>query len=778
MTLHNLKAGLRTLYRNKLYTFLNILGLSVGMASAMLIFLWVQHQISFDRFHKNGDLIYRVIQDQYYSNDEVFHVKATPSGMAKLMKENLSQITHSTRYNEKKSLFQVDEDNNAMEAVQLVDPDFFSMFSFPLEKGNPDQVFKNPRSIVLSEKIAQKYFGQNDPMGKTVILEGGFPFTVTGIIKDKPKNTEFNFEILIPFEFYKELGENTEDMGTNWIETYVQLTPGFPADSVNNAIDRYKKAHSPESKTIFFLQPLSRIHLFDLWGGGPIKNVRLFSIIAAILILIAAINFTNLSTAMAAKRYTEIGVRKSFGAGRKTLFRQFISETLLLSILSLFIALILTESFLPWYNKMLQTELHVRYNDWIMIGGFLGIMIITGLLSGMYPAVYLSSFKPVKILKSNPISNKKSFLRESLVVLQFALAIILIINTIIVKKQHTFLRNQEFGFQKENVLYIPLRGKLAEKHEFLKSQLEKVEGVVSVTYSSHIPTAIYSNGGGYDWPGRSPEINPLVSLTTVDFDYLETFGISLNVGNFYEKNRYYDTSNVVINKTFADIIGIDPIIGEYITAWGRNVKVIGVTNDFNFKPLYTKIEPLIMLCEHSWHQYVFCKLSPQDLPATIGRIEKIHEMVNGDFPFEYHFVDSEFENMYASEQRQGRIFNVFAFLAIFISCLGLFGLSSFMMTQRTKEVGIRKTNGAEVFHIVLLFGKYYTRWVLVSFIIAVPVSYYLIHAWLKGYAYKTGISWWIFMLAGVISIIISIITVGAQSWKAARKNPVEALRYE
>ena len=778
MILQNLKIGFRTLYRNRLYTLLNILGLSVGMASAMLIFLWVQFQVSYDRFHKNGDHIYRVIQDQFYSNDEVFHVVVTPTGFAKLLKENLSQVTHTTRYHQKKSLFQVSEDKKSMENVQLVDPAFFTIFSFPLIKGVPVKVFDNTRSMVISEKMANKYFANIDPIGETVILEGQFPFTITGIIKDNPGNTEFNCDILIPFEFYRELGENTDAMNNNWISTYVQLTPGIPADSVNKSIANYKKVHFPESKTVFFLQPLEKIHLFWVWGGGPIRNVRLFSIIAALIIFIAAINFTNLSTAMAAKRYKEIGVRKSFGAGRKTLFRQFISETVLLSVVSLFIALILTESFLPWYNNILQTELQVKYTDWMILGGFLGIMLITGLLSGLYPALYLSSFKPVVILKANPISNKRSLLRESLVVIQFALAIILIVNTIIVKKQHSFLQNQEVGFRTENVLYIPLRGSLNNKYDFLKSQLEEIEGVQSVSYSSHVPTTIYSNGGGYDWPGKPPDINPLVSNTTVDYDYLETFGIGLEKGEFYTENRYYDTNNIVINKTFAEIIGLDPIIGESITAWGRQVKVIGVTKDFNFKPLYSKIEPLIMICDTGWHQYLFCRLLTADMQGAISKIEEVHEMVNGTFPFEYHFVDTEFEEMYASEQRQGKIFNVFAFLAIFISCLGLFGLSSFMMTQRTKEIGIRKTNGATVFNIMLLFSRYYTRWVLVSFVVALPVSYYLIQAWLKNYAYKTPISWWIFVLAGIIAFLISIITVVGQSWKSARKNPVEALRYE
>ena len=778
MTSTNFKLSFRTLYRNKLYSILNVLGLSIGMACAMLIFLWVQFQVSFDRFHDNGDSIYRVIQDQFYSNDEVFHVNVTPSGLAKLMKENLSQVTHTSRYNQKSSLFQINEENKAMENVQLVDPDFFRMFSFPLVKGDPSRVFENTRSMVISERMASKYFENVDPMGKIVTVEGKFPFTITGIIHDNPKNTEINCDILIPFEFYKELGENTDAMGNNWITTYVQLSPGISADSVNKAIAEYKKVHFPQSKTVFFLQPLRKIHLFWIWGGGPIRNVRLFSIIAALLILIASINFTNLSTAMAAKRYTEIGVRKSFGASRKALFRQFISETLLLSVISLFIALILTESFLPWYNNLLQTELNVKYNDWLMIGGFLGIMILTGFLSGLYPAFFLSSFIPVKILKTNPISNNKSFLRESLVVLQFALAIILIVNTIIVKKQYSFLQKQEIGLQKENVLYIPLRGNLSEKKEFFKSQLEGINGVQSVTLSSHLPTAIYSNGGEFDWPGKSPEINPLVSNTAVDFDYLETFGISLGEGEFYADNKFYDTSNIVINQTFAEIIGIDPIIGEYITAWGRKVKIIGVTNDFNFKPLYSKIEPLMLVCEHTWHQFVFCKLSPENLPGTIKKIGEVHEMVNNDFPFEYHFIDADFEQTYASEQRQGKIFNVFAFLAIFISCLGLFGLSSFLMTQRTKEIGIRKTNGASPFNIMSLFSKYYTRWVLVSFVIALPVSYFIIHSWLQNYAYRTGISWWIFVLAGFIAFIIALVTVGWQSWAASRKNPVEALRYE
>ncbi|MBN1789605.1 MAG: ABC transporter permease, partial [Bacteroidales bacterium] len=771
MKIINLKLSLRTLYRNKLYTLLNMLGLSIGMASAMLILLWVQFQISFDRFHQNTDILYRVIQDQFYTNGEVFHVQVTPSGMSKLLKENIANITHSSRYNQTQFLIQVGE-TKMMENIQLVDGDFFTMFSFPLLKGDPKTVFNNVHAMVISEKMSKKYFGDKDPVGEIVMLEANYPFTVTGVIKDNPRNTEIHCDFLIPFEFYKELGVDVNQMNNNWITTYLQLTPGTAADSVNHSIETFKKKNFPDAEAVFFLQPLRNMHLYWIWGGGPIKNVKLFSMIAALIILIAAINFTNLSTAMAAKRFKEIGIKKSFGANRNLLIMQFLTETLVLSLISLFIALILTESVLPWYNSLLQTELRVNYHDWKLLGGFLVIMVVTGILSGAYPALYLSSFKPVKILKASGPSNSRSLLREALVVLQFGLAIVLIVNTIIIKKQRDYMLKKDLGIQKENILYLPVRGELKKNPEFFKTQLLKDPDVEIVCLSSHIPSAVWSNGGGYKWQGKPPEVDPLVSNTIVDYSFASTFEIDLLEGNFYPENSGLDTTHIVINKAFADIIGKEPIIGEVIEAWGKQREIIGVTENFHFKPLSTKIEPLVMYnLLPEYYNFMFCKISPDNMQKTIKRIEELHNSVNGSYPFEYHFMDAEYDNLYASEQRQGRIFNLFSFLAIFISCLGLFGLSSFMISQRIKEIGIRKANGADVLGIMLLFSRYYIRWVIVSFIIAAPVSYFIIHAWLKNYAFRTSISWWVFALAGLIALFIAFFTVSWQSWLAAKRNP-------
>jgi|WetSurMetagenome_2_1015567.scaffolds.fasta_scaffold31466_2 putative ABC transport system permease protein len=773
----NINLGFRTLQRNKLYTILNMLGLSIGMASAILIFLWVQFQVGFDRFHENTRDIYRVIQDQYYTNGEVFHVNVTPTGISRLLRENISSITHCTRYNGENVLVQAGE-TKLMEKVQLVDPDFFTMFSFPLIKGTPDKVFENTHSMVISEKMAAKYFGDKNPIGEIITLETKYPFTVTGIIQDKPLNTEISYDFLVPFTFYKEFGANLDDMGSNWITTYVQLAPGSVADSVNNTIEAYKKKAFPDAEAVFFLQPLKNIHLYWIWGGGPIKNVRLFSLIAALIILIAAINFTNLSTAMATKRFKEIGVKKSFGADRRSLISQFLSETIILAIISMFVALILAESFLPWFNHLLQTQLSINYGDWQLITGLVVIMLVTGILSGAYPALYLSSFRPINILKSTGRANKRSLLRETLVILQFGLAIVLIVNTLIIKKQQHYMQTRDVGIQKENILYIPVRGDLKEKYELFKAELKNDPDILSVTFSSHLPTGIWSNGGDYKWQGKPPEVDPLVSNTFVDFDYARTFGIKMAEGSFYSNDRYEDTTQIVINKAFADIIKLKPILGEVLDIWGMKLKIIGVTDNFNFKPLSSKVEPLVLICSIRQVNYVSCKIMSSNIQKTIHKIEEAHNLVNGNFPFEYHFFDEEYDNMYKGEIRQGQVFNIFSFLAIFISCLGLFGLSSFMMTQRTKEIGIRKANGAATLNVMALFAKYYVRWIIVSFIIAVPVSYYFAHTWLKNYAYRTTLNWWIFVLAGVIAFIIALITVGWQSWKAARKNPVEALRYE
>jgi putative ABC transport system permease protein len=773
----NLKLGVRNLLRDKQYTILNILGLSIGMASAMLIFLWVQFQVNFDRFHKNKELIYRVVQDQFYTNGEVFHVQVTPPGMVKALKDNVPGITHSSRYSDKRTLVQAN-DIKTIEHIHFVDPDFFTMFSFPLLRGNVKTVFKTSHSVVISEKMAGKFFGNNDPIGKTVMVEGKYPFMVTGIIKDCPQNTDISYNMLVPFEFYKELGEDIESLDNNWLTTYVQLSPGVKPEPVNQNIEKLKKKYKPHNKTIFYLQPLGDIHLHWIGGGGPIKNIKLFSIIAALLILIAAINFTNLSTAMAAKRFREIGVKKSFGASRKVLVTQFLSETLLLSFISLFIAFILTESFLPWYNSLLMADLGINYFDGKLMAGFLGIMFITGVLSGSYPALFLSGLKPVNILKANKPAHKQSFIRESLVILQFGLSIILIVNTIIIKKQQNFMQTKELGIRKDNILYIPIRGELGTKSDVFKSQLLKDPSIKSVCLSSSLPSGIWSNGGGYTWHGKPSDVDPLVSQVRVDFDFARTFGIKMYEGEFFPANQYMDTNHVVINKTFADIIAKKPIINEVIEIWGMKLKIVGVTENFHFKPLSSKIDPLAMFCKTRNQFYLFCKISSGNIRETIKKIKNLHDKMNSNYPFEYHFLDEAYDQLYTNEERQGKIFNVFSFLAIFISSLGLFGLSSFMMAQRIKEIGIRKANGGGIVNIMSLLTRYYIKWVIISFVIASPVSYYFIHAWLKNYAYRTPVSWWIFALAGLVTFIIALATVGVQCWKTANKNPVEALRYE
>jgi len=432
---------------------------------------------------------------------------------------------------------------------------------------------------------------------------------------------------------------------------------------------------------------------------------------------------------------------------------------------------------LPWYNSLLETNLKLTYVDWKLLCGILGIVFITGVLAGTYPAIYLSSLKPALILKGTN-KRKRSVLRETLVVLQFGLAIVLIINTIIIKKQRDFMQKEDVGIQKENIIYLPLRGTLYQKVELFKSEMSHDPSVKSISFSSHLPSGVWSNGGNYKWADKPPQVDPLVSSMSVDFDYVKTFGLKMHDGEFYSEKKYNDTNHIVINKVFADIIGLKPIIGQIIEKDGRKLSIIGVTENFHFKPLHAKIEPLAMYCFSRRMGYIFLKVSSNNMQKTIRKIEEMHNKINGEYPFEYHFLDETYDQLYKGEERQGKIFGFFSFLAIFISCLGLFGLSSFMIAQHTREIGIRKANGAMVTGLMLFFIKYYVKWVLVSFLIAAPVSYYFLNAWLKNFAYKTSLSWWIFAIAGLIAFLIALVTVSWQSWRAANRNPMETLRYE
>ncbi len=783
MLKYNLKSTFRNLFRFRLYYVINILGLSVGMACVLLIYLWVQDEVSFDRFHKDAEDIYRIVQTQYYTGDDKLEVDVTQLGMAKYAKENIPGIVHSARFTRWSLDFKIQYENNShLEKFHMVDPEFLEIFSFPLIEGERKNVLDEPHSMVLTREISEKIFGKEDPIGKIVTINNQYAFTVTGIIKSPPKNSHLWFNILLPITFFKDLGKDLDNMDNNFLFTYVKMNKGV---NINDAGEKLTSLlcdnqNEHEGKcTRYYFQPLKRIHLYPVWGGGPIKNVRIFSLIAFLILVIACINFINLSTALATGRFKEIGLKKVVGAHRRRLIIQYYIEVFFLVFISLFIAFTIAESLLPVFNELTGKMISVQLFNPKFIAGILSVTLITVFLAGTYPALYISSPSAVNVIKGEMYSGKKKALfREILVILQFSIAIILIINTIIINKQLVFIQNRELGIDKENIICLPLRGDLKNKYQIFKTELLKNTNILNVTFSDWNPTGIWSNGSGWEWPGKSPDLEPLVSLASVDFDYAKTFGIKIIKGDFFPKRIYGDTTSIVINKTFANIIGLEPLIGEILTIGSYKLRVVGIVDDYNFKPAYNKVEPIVLFIFPDEYKFVFVKVTSKDIFKTVKYIEDLHKEFNSGYPFEYTFLDDDYDSLYRGEKQRRKIFSYFSFFSIFISCLGLFGLSSYIIKRSTKDIGIRKVNGANVLSILSHYVNNFSKWIAISILISFPVAYYTMNSWLQNFAYRTGISWWVFVMAGALALAIALLTVSWQSWRAASRNPVEALRYE
>lgn len=779
----NLKSTLRNLLRFKGYYLINIFGLSIGMACVLLIYLWVRDELSFDRFHTGAEDIYRVVQTQYYTGEEKLEVDVTQLGMAKKVKENIPGVVHSARYTRWTLDFLIQyNDRNYIEKVHLIDPEFLEIFSFPMIEGDRKSVLNDPHSMILTAEMAEKIFGKDDPIGKIVTVNKQYAFTVTGIIKSPPKNSHLWFSILLPVTFFAELGKNLDDMGNNFLFTYVKMNKGVDINEAGNKLTSLicQNRDDKDSKcTRYYFQPLKRIHLYPVYGGGPIKNVRIFSLIAFLILVIACINFVNLSTALATGRFKEMGLKKVVGAFRRKLIIHYYTEVFFLVLVSLFVAFIIAESLLPVFNELTGKMIHIEMLNPEFIAGTIAVALITAFLAGTYPALFISSPSAVNVIKGEVYSGrKKAIFREILVVLQFSIAIILIINTIIINKQLVFVQNLELGINKENILCIQLSGELKKKYQVFKTELLKNNNILSVTFSDWKPTGIWSNGGGWEWQGKSPDLDPLISFSSVDYDYAGTFGLKIIEGEFFPKKIYNDTSSVVINKTFAKIIGTEPIIGEKLTVGDFRLKVAGVVEDYNFKPAYNKIEPIVLFIYPDEYNLAFAKINSEDITHTVKYVEGLHNKLNPAYPFKYNFLDEDYNSLYKGEKQRRKIFSYFAFFSILISCLGLFGLSSFIIKRSTKDIGIRKVNGANSFSILWLYIRSFSRWIVISVLISFPVAWYTMHKWLQNFAYRTGISWWVFALAGIIAFIIAMITVSWHSYMAASKNPVEALRYE
>ncbi len=776
--------------RSKLYSFLNIVGLAFGLACTILLYLWITDQLSYDTYHEKVDRIHLVQHWQHYG-DEDFDCSVGPAPMGPAFKEKYPEVELTARYNRAYMGLVSFEDKMLTQSVGAGDSELLDIFTCPFIYGSKEGFTDGLENIIISEKTSKQYFGDIDPVGKILMINDQFAFTVKGVFKDFPKNVSFSFDLLIPFEKLKDFGQDLDTWRNNWCFTVALLYPEVDYKEFEKKAVTFldeMKENPEDNKNEVFLNPFTRIYLYDIQGGGRIELVRIFGIIAIFILIIACFNYTNLATARAENRAKEIAVRKVMSASKKRLIRQFLGESFIFTFLALNFSLIIVRLLLPAFNNMAGKELVMDYSDITILTSLVVIWVFTSFCAGLYPAFVLSSFKVISTLKGDKRNgNKGGVFRKVLVVIQFSLSIGLIICTLVVSEQLDFLKNKDLKFDKNNMVYIQVQGKMMDRYDMIKSELLNNPNIVNLTRTSHSnPFTVGSNGGGWQWEDKDPNVSPLVSQMTADEDFIKTFRIKLLEGRYFSPEFSSDTSggesdtyNIVINKEFAEIIGNKGITDKVLGRGGDSkYPVIGVIDDFLHLPADQENMPLAIYFNSNYYRYIFIRVSGSDTQNTLKHIESVFAEYNPGFVFDYGFLDEGYQTLYKDEERVGKIMRSFTIFAILISCLGLFGLAAFSAQKKTKEIGIRKALGAPVKDIVIMLSKEMTKWVLISNIIAWPTAYYLMNALLDNYPYHYEMTIWIFILSGGIAFGLSLLTVIYQALVASVRNPVDSLRYE
>ncbi|MCD4817543.1 MAG: ABC transporter permease [Candidatus Cloacimonetes bacterium] len=778
------KIAVRNLVRYKGFSFINIVGLAIGMACSILIFLWVHDELSYDKFHTNADDISRVVVDT--NRGRIWSTTPIPMGL--VLNNDYPEVVNSTRVKNSAGIFSRNEKIFG-ESGCYVDKSFLEMFSFLLIMGNIENALSDLHSIVITEKLADKYFPDEDPIGKSIKVNNS-EFTVTGVINNVSQNSHLQFNYLMPFTIFEQSDHSPEHWGRFQVLTYVQLHKEISFNEFENKITNLMAEHIPDSKATLHLQPMLRIHLYALNGTGPIVYVYIFSIIAGLILMIACINFMNLYTAKSSKRTKEIGMRKVNGAQRSDLLKQFFGESILLSFIALIIALILVELFLPAFNNLTGKNIVLNFiSNWNILIMLIILGLITGIISGCYPAVFLSSLKTFNILKGKLIpgkpTQKSSLFRKSLVVFQFAISVFLLISTIVISNQLKFIQNTELGFNKNNVIYFPMSGDIESNFLSMKTELLKDTRISDVSLVSEPPVEIWKRKTGFDWEGLDKDSNPEMAVISVDHDFIKTFNIEVTQGRSFSEEFSTDASSgYILNETAAKMIGDDSLVGKEFSfcareGWRRG-NIVAVIKDFHFSNLHNDIEPLMMWINPSDYNFFCAKINTNDsdMSEVISYLRTVWKRFAPDYPFNYNFIDDYSKNMYSNEQSTNDLIRYFTYLAIIITCLGLFSLSAYMIEQRTKEIGIRKVLGASIGNIFRLISKEFILLVVIANIITWPVAYFATSSWLGDFAYKVRIGLGTYFLSGTIAILIALLTVGYQVLKAANANPVKALKYE
>lgn len=784
MLQHNIILIYRNFLRAKGFFLINLFGLSTGLACTLLIYLWVRDEIRMDKFHDKDSRLFQVMEHQQYA-DEIMTTTSTPGVLAETLKEEVPEIEYAATTTWVNSFTLSVKEHNVKADGFYVGADFFNIFSFPLVQGNPERVLTDKTSIVISHELAIKLFSTaEDAIGKTVELQHEKSFQVTGVFK-KVLTSSQQFDFVLSFETFKDDNEWVLSWGNNGPPTYVILREGSVAEDVSTKIKDFVKNRNEQSNVTLFLKPFSERYLYGRYengkpAGGRIEYVKLFSIIAVFILLIACINFMNLSTARASRKAKEVGIKKSIGAQRQSLVIQYISESMVTATLSLLVAVTVVYLLLPAFN--LLTDKHIVFTlfDSELLLWLLGITIFTGLLAGSYPAIFLSGFKPATVLKGELKGSwGELWARKGLVVFQFFLSVILIVSVLVIYKQIEFVQTKNLGYKKDNLIRIPIEGKVEASLETFLNEVKKVPGVVDASSMGHSLLGRNNNTSGLEWDGKNPDDLILFENIRVNYDMIETLGVEFVEGRSFSRDHGTDTSAIIFNEAAIRVMGLKEPVGKVIKLWDQyNLEIIGVVKDFHFQSLHEVVNPLFFVLnpKNTWN--VMIRLEGGKEQETLKSLGNLYSTFNPGFTFEYTFQDVDYARQYSAEQRVASLSGYFAAFAILISCLGLFGLAAFTAERRLKEIGIRKALGSSSSNIVLLLSGDFTRMVLLSIALGLPVSYWLLNEWLQRFAFHIELTPWYFVTAGVIAMLIAWLTVATQAIRAANVNPVQCLRSE
>ncbi|MEZ0540778.1 ABC transporter permease [Fibrella arboris] len=786
MVRNYLLVSFRTLWRNRTQSFINIIGLALGMACALLIGINIADELGYDRFHAKGSQLYKAYNRNTFEGS-VHCWPTTPSPLAPALKAEFPEIVESARMLWKQPYLTSYGTTRVNIDGSFTDPGFLTMFSFPLLQGNPKTALNGTNSVVLTQVAAKKLFGETDPMGKVVRIDNKDNFVVSGVLKDLPKNTEFEFEMLLPWAYQTKTGDDYGYWGNNYVRTFVELAPTAKVEAVNAKVRDITRRHSKGTEdNEVFLYPSPRWHLYGWFQNGvesasAMVYVRMAGYIAGFILLLACINFMNLSTARSEKRGREVGIRKVVGASRWSLVGQFLGESLLLTVVSFMLALLLAQLALPALNTLLEKQLVIPYTTMRFWGACLALILVTGTLAGSYPAFFLSALEPIRVLKGRLLAIRgRLATRQVLVVFQFLITVALLISTLVVKRQLAHTQQRDMGYNRANLVFSRFTGDIDKNYTLIRNELLNQRVATAVCKTNNAITESYSNTWGLDWKGKPPGSKiTFDQLTCGSGDFVKTMGVKLITGRDLDHLTYpTDTSACLINATAANVLGFKDPVGQVIKNEGTDFRIVGVFADFIWGSPFDKVPPMFVKGSN-WSGTINYRLNPA-LPTetALKKAAQIFTRYNPAFPFEANFVDQEYQRKFDQLRPIGAMADAFAVIAVIIACLGLFGLATFIAEQRTKEIGIRKTLGASVPSVVTLLSKDFLKLVVVAILLAVPLAWWGMEQWLSTYNYRVTIDGWIFVGAGLLAIVVALLTVAYHSIRAALTDPVDALRGE